>query len=258
VERWENEKEKKKREVQKKYADINFAIKASQIVADTAVSIMKAYADLGPIAGTVAAALLGITGVAQLMSANAERQKVKNMTVAGSSSSNSSGSRVATGRESGGYVDVEREQDGKKFNAKYDPDKRGYVDRPTVIVGEGPNGQSKEWVASNAAVSNPTIAPILDMIDRSQRAGTIRTLDLNAAMKARMAGYASGGHITPSGSSSTTPTIVNSGMSGEQAKSLTDAINNLVSNGIPASVVLTDLERKQQLRDRARKIGSKK
>lgn len=258
VERLENEKEKKKLEVQKKYADINFAIKASQIVADTAVSIMKAYADLGPIAGTVAAALLGITGVAQLMSANAERQKVKNMTVAGSSSSNSSGSRVATGRESGGYVDVEREQDGKKFNAKYDPDKRGYVDRPTVIVGEGPNGQSKEWVASNAAVSNPTIAPILDMIDRSQRAGTIRTLDLNAAMKARMAGYASGGHITPSGSSSTTPTIVNSGMSGEQAKSLTDAINNLVSNGIPASVVLTDLERKQQLRDRARKIGSKK
>lgn len=258
VERLENEKEKKKLEVQKKYADINFAIKASQIVADTAVSIMKAYADLGPIAGTVAAALLGITGVAQLMSANAERQKVKNMTVAGSSSSNSSGSRVATGRESGGYVDVEREQDGKKFNAKYDPDKRGYVDRPTVIVGEGPNGQSKEWIASNAAVNNPTIAPILDMIDRSQRAGTIRTLDLNAAMKARMAGYASGGRITPSGSSSTTPTIVNSGMSGEQAKSLTNAINNLVSNGVPASVVLTDLERKQQLRDRARKIGSKK
>lgn len=258
VERLETEKEKKKLEVQKKYADVNFAIKASQIVADTAVSIMKAYADLGPIAGTVAAALLGITGVAQLISANAERQKVKNMTVSDSTSSSSSGSRVATGRESGGYVDVEREQDGKKFNAKYDPDKRGYVDRPTVIVGEGPNGQSKEWVASNAAVSNPTIAPILDMIDRSQRAGTIRTLDLNAAMKARMAGYASGGSVSSSGSSSPVPTIVNNGMSGEQAKSLTDAINNLVANGVPASVVLTDIERKQQLRDRARKIGSKK
>lgn len=33
------------------YADVNFAIKVSQIVADTAVAIMKAFADLGPIGG---------------------------------------------------------------------------------------------------------------------------------------------------------------------------------------------------------------
>lgn len=258
VERLENEKEKKKLEVQKKYADINFAIKASQIVADTAVSIMKAYADLGPIAGTVAAALLGITGVAQLLSANAERQKVKNMTVNGSSSSKSSGARVATGRESGGYVDVEREQDGKKFNAKYDPDKRGYVDRPTVIVGEGPAGQSKEWVAGNAAVSNPTVAPILDMIDSSQRAGTIRTLDLNAAMKARMAGYATGGSISTSGSGTPAPANAGGSLSPKSVEALTDAINNLVNNGVPASVVLSDLERKQQMLNRSREIGSKR
>lgn len=258
VERLENEKEKKKLEVQKKYADINFAIKASQIVADTAVSIMKAYADLGPIAGTVAAALLGITGVAQLLSANAERQKVKNMTVNGSSSSKSSGARVATGRESGGYVDVEREQDGKRFNAKYDPSKRGYIDRPTVIVGEGPAGQSKEWVAGNAAVSNPTVAPILDMIDSSQRAGTIRTLDLNAAMKARMAGYATGGSISASGSGTPAPANAGSSLSPKSVEALTDAINNLVNNGVPASVVLSDLERKQQMLNRSREIGSKR
>ena len=38
----EEEKENKKLEIQKKYADVNFAIKCSQIIADTAVSIMKA------------------------------------------------------------------------------------------------------------------------------------------------------------------------------------------------------------------------
>lgn len=38
---------------------------------------------------------------------------------------------------------------------------------------------------------------------------------------------------------------------------LTTAIERLERNGVSASVVLTELERKQQLRNRARKIGSK-
>lgn len=95
---------------------------------------------------------MGVTGAAQLAVANAERQKVKRMTLNGSASGTSSaGSRIASGRESGGRIDVEREQDGKHFNAEYSPGKRGYIDHPTVIVGEGPKGRSKEWVASNAA-----------------------------------------------------------------------------------------------------------
>ena len=36
----------------------------------------------------------------------------------------------------------------------------------TVIVGEGPRGRSKEWVASNAALENPTIAPLIDVYKR--------------------------------------------------------------------------------------------
>lgn len=53
VERLENEKAQKKLDIQKKYADVNFAIKASQIIADTAVAIMKALSELGPIAGPI-------------------------------------------------------------------------------------------------------------------------------------------------------------------------------------------------------------
>ena len=73
----EEEKENKKLEIQKKYADVNFAIKISQIVADTAVSIMKAFADLGPIGGAIAAALLTATGIAQVIQAKAERDKIR-------------------------------------------------------------------------------------------------------------------------------------------------------------------------------------
>lgn len=259
VERLENEKEQKKLDIQKKYADINFAIKASQIVADTAVSIMKAYADLGPIAGTVAAALLGITGIAQLASANAEREKIKKMTVGNSSSSSSSGSLVATGKEEGGSIDIVRAQDGKLFpGAAYDPTARGYIDKPTVIVGEGQRGRSREWVASNAAVSNPTVAPLLDIIDKSQRAGTIRTLDLNGVIRAKAAGYDKGGYIDNSGSGNNTP-VINSGSNIPAAllEKLTAVLSSIDENGVQAGVYLTDFERQQALRDRARKIGSK-
>lgn len=260
VERLENEKAQKKLDIQKKYADVNFAIKTSQIIADTAVSIMKAFSDLGPIAGAVAAALMGVTGAAQIASANAERKKVKNMTLSGSSSSSKNGARVATGRESGGKIDVKRAQDGKFFpNADYDPDARGFIDRPTVIVGEGPSGHSKEWVASNAAISNPTIAPILDILDKSQQAGTIRTLDLNQVIRARMAGYSSGGTISKTTVSSPDPVSPDSGvtLTPELMRRLANAIINIDEYGIPASVSLTEFERKQQLRDRSRNLAKK-
>lgn len=263
IERLEQEKAQKKLDIEKKYADVQFAIKAANIVANTALAIILALATLGPIAGNIAAGFIAATGAVELAAANAERNKVKNMTLSGSgSSSSSSGTRVATGRESGGYVDVTRAQDGKQFNALYDPNKRGFIDRPTVIVGEGKPGQSKEWVASNAAVENPSIAPILNIIDKAQRAGTIRTLDLNAAVAGRMAGYAAGGRISqpaPSSSSTRTDTqVVSGGLSPADARKLTDAINSLVQDGVSASVALTELEQKQQLRDRARKIGSKR
>jgi hypothetical protein len=259
VERLENEKAQKKLDIQKKYADVNFAIKASQIIADTAVAIMKALGELGPIAGPIFATLMGVTGAAQLASAKAERDKVKNMTLSGSTSSGAStGARVATGRQEGGKIDVRRAQDGKLFpDTDYDPDARGFIDHPTVIVGEGPAGQSKEWVASNAAVENPTVAPILD---KSQQAGNIRTLDLNQAIRARMAGYASGGSISKT---SSTPDPTPAGNSGtalppELMEKLARSIIHLDEYGVPASVVLSDIERKTELRNRSRSIGSKK
>ena len=273
-EKLEKKKANEKLKIQKKYADVNFAMQVAQIVSNTAVSIMKALADLGPIAGPVAAALMGVTGAAQLVVANAERQKVKRMTLNGSASGSSSvGSRVASGRESGGRIDVEREQDGKHFNAEYAPGKRGYVDHPTVIVGEGPRGRSKEWVASNAALENPTIAPLINLMDAAQRAGQIRTFDMSKYLMA-MQGRALGGSIARQ-SARTSPDIAPGGAdfyvrtqesahrdagnatSGRNNDELLELLRELKRDGIRSFVSLSDLDAKQELRNQARKFAKK-
>lgn len=253
----EKKKANDKLKIQKKYADINFAIKASQIVADTSVSIMKALGELGPIAGPIAAALMGITGAAQLAAANAERQKVKRMSLNGArGASSASGTRVVTGLESGGSIDVEREQDGKRFHADYDPYRRGFIDKPTVIVGEGGYGRSREWVASNAAVENPTVSPILNIIDRAQRAGNIRTLDMNKFLLQQAQGRAAGGYIAPS---TPTPQPMPTAIThrDEYSKELLDTLKELRNNGIRSYVALDDFDAQQKLRNQVRRIASK-
>lgn len=255
----ENKKAQDQLKIQKKYADVNFAVKASQIIADTAVSIMKSYADLGPIAGSVAAALMGITGAAQLAAANSEREKIKKMTLNGSSSNTGAGARVATGLEDGGFLDVERRQDGKKFHAEFKPDKRGFVDRPTVIVGEGP--RSKEWVASNSAVENPTVAPLLYDLDRAQKAGTIRTFDLKKWVVTKFPGLESGGSLSQQpGDGSRYPSrdgrTADVAYRDELAR-LVIILDRLERNGIPAFVGLDQFDAEQRLRQQSRNIARK-
>lgn len=251
----EKKKANEKLKIQKKYADVDFAIKASQIIADTSVAIMRAYKDLPLPAAIAASALIGITGAAQLAAANAERQKIKKLTLNGASTGATGGARVATGLEKGGSIDVEREQDGRRFHAAYDPDRRGFVDKPTVIVGEGGYGHSKEWVASNAAVENPTVAPIIDIIDRAQRAGTIRTLDVSKFLLQQAQGRAAGGPIVPA-SPNPRPMPQNSEKDAILLR-LINVLDRLESEGIQAAVALDEIDRKQQLRNRARQFGSK-
>ena len=271
VERLENEKAQKKLDVQKKYADVNFAIKISQIIADTAVAIMQAYAQLGPIGGSIAAAFMAATGAAQIVSAKAERDKVKNMKLntssssASSSSSSSSfyGERVVTGRESGGYIDVKREQDGKRYKAALSPKRRGYIGSPTVIVGDGPVGKSREWVASNDAVSNPTIRPLLDMIDSAQRSGTVRTVDMNLLMRQRMAGFENGGFIGSAARQNPDYTYGGERQQDDLSAIISetrDLLLYLKSNGIEARSFwsLTDFDKIQQRREASEKPFTRK
>lgn len=108
------------------------------------------------------------------------------------------------GAETGGnFMDVIRAQDGKRFRAKSDPNRRGYISSPTVLVSE----KGKEWVANNDAVENPHIKPLLDVLDTAQRNGTINTMtlsDIASSLSGRIQGRQIGGSVSgrhPSGSS---------------------------------------------------------
>ena len=118
------------------------------------------------------------------------------------------------GAETGGnFMDVIRAQDGKKFRAKSDPNKRGFISSPTVLVGE----KGKEWVANNDAVENPHIKPLLDVLDTAQRNGTINTMTLSdviaSSLSNRIPGRQVGGSIN--GSNSSNRSGIDSGISFE-------------------------------------------
>ena len=169
-----------------------------------------------------------------------------------SSDPNATYTRVA-GREQGGAISVTRAQDGKFFsNVRFDPMARGFITRPTVIVGEG--AQSREWVASNAAVMNPTVAPILSIIDQAQQAGTIRSLDLNKYLAAySFTGRERGGDVVANGDGIMPVQPMDSSLMNR----FVHVLELLESEGIPSFVLLDELEKKQSLRDRSRKIGRK-
>jgi hypothetical protein len=100
------------------------------------------------------------------------------------------------GRETGGYLDVQRQQDGKRFRAKHDPRKRGYVSTPTIIAGE--KRGSSEYIVSDAGVNNPTIRPILDILEMGRLNGNLSTINLPAILESTRTypGRQQGGYIS--------------------------------------------------------------
>jgi len=253
VERLEKEKAQKKLDIEKKYADVNFAIKVAEIIANTAVAIMQSFAQLGPIGGAVAAALMTATGAAQIVSANAERRKIKAMTLDSGGGSNSQ-QRVVTGKEDGGYINVTREQDKKRFWARRSSKRNGYFNEPSLLVGE--NGT--EFVANAAAVSNKSIKPFLDLINNAQEGGYVEQLNMDAilaSVKPAGRGYEFGGYTQASQAAPKT-TIVNQ-LDSTMMSELIDLLKYLKKNGVKAKVLLSDLQEQMELQETSEKQASK-
>lgn len=188
--------------------------------------------------------------------------KGSNDSLSTSNSSSNTGNRVVTGLEEGGSMPVTRAQDGKNFNAVFQPGKRGYVNRPTVIVGDGPVGRSREWVASNDALRNPTVAPFINVLNEAQSKGIIRTVDMNQLMRRRLAGFQSGGFL------GSPATVVQSAASTKAmpVATTTDAgtlerlcalLSRIETKGVRSYVVYNDIEKTKQTLDNAKKIGAK-
>jgi TP901 family phage tail tape measure protein len=166
IERLEQEKAQKKLDIEKKYADIQFAIKASEIIANTALAIVMALGQLGPIAGPIAAGLMGAIGAVQLAAANAERQKVKSMTLSntGSSSSGNSAERVVNGSgyDEGGYTG-----DGGRYE----------------VAGAVHRG---EYVVPIPEMKNKRVFNMVKVIESIRRQRTVAN---------PLPGYSEGGHV---------------------------------------------------------------
>ena len=218
----EQEKENKKLEIQKKYADVNFAIKISQIIADTAVSIMRAFADLGPIGGAVAAALITATGVAQVVSAKAERDKIKNMQPGNTSGSASTSTpataeRVLTGFSDGGYTGA-----GGRYEV-------------AGVVHRG------EYVVPAPIMGDPKVVDAVGTIEaiRRNRRGLPSTGNSSQ-------GFADGGFTGNEGA----------GLDFSEFRSAVDDLRGAVAN-IRAYVVYKDIERARDDMSRARRPFTK-
>lgn len=217
----EEEKENKKLEIQKKYADVNFAIKCSQIIADTAVSIMKAYADLGPIAGTVAATMLAATGVAQLASAKAERDRIKNMSLKNTTGSKTAtAERVVSGSSGGGYSEGGYTGPGGRYEV-------------AGVVHKG------EYVVPQPEMNNPKVIDAVSTIEAIRRQRT------NANPLPQNPGeYAEGGYVTSYAGDSSYQEFL------EAAKELRASCEAIKL--IKAYIVYQDLEKAKETIDNAR------
>ena len=172
----------KKAEIENKQAKRQKTMAIADVIKNTALAIMSIWAqvpkfDFGATAG-ILTAMVSALGAAQLAIIAAQ---------------------PLPGAESGGFIDVVRSQDGRHFKAKDDPDRRGYIDRPTVITGES----GREFVVNDEAVSNPTVKSVLDVIDAAQQNGTVGRLDLTRYIP-QYSGKARGGSLSESTGAETT------------------------------------------------------
>ena len=105
---------------------------------------------------------------------------------------------ITTGAEEGGRIFTEREQDGKTYNAKLSPRKRGLISGPTILVGE--NGS--EYVIPHEGLENPTLLPLIENMEVARKNGTLQNLDFRSVYSPAVvsSGFASGGYTAKTNS----------------------------------------------------------
>ena len=266
----------KKLEIEKKQAKATFAINVAMATAQAAAAVVQCFATVPFPASIPAAALVGATTALQIRAMKAQRDAIlsqsieaPNLSSSRSASTDSSSTGTTTrqitapqrteyvrGYQDGGYTDVIRTQDGRRYRAAVHPDQRGYVDRPTLLVGE----RGGEFVASAEAVNNPRIRPVFDIIDQAQRRGTVGRLNMRAIARslgsARVRGYAGGGYTDGKGSGGfvfgdSAPVLAQLGQIHEDILQLKEAIRT----DHRAYVVLSDLTAMQQKLETAKNLA---
>lgn len=215
VEQLDQAYEAKQEEIQIKQARRQKALSIASAIINTAVGATAAYDDAPFPFNIVLAAMISAMGAAQVALI---------------------ASQPIAGAEEGGLL-VTRAQDGKKFKAGVEPDKRGYVDRPTVITGE----DGLEYVIPNEAMHNPTARPIIDIFETVRKQGRLADFNFDKVLPALypLRGRAAGG---PLGSTTETDAALGSMPfveNAEDAKKIIGLLEKLcdkADNPVPAVV----------------------
>ena len=218
----EEQQEAEKMAIKKKYAQKDFQIKVLQIVSSTAMAVADVWSKW---AGTpyVAAALTAAAvamGALQLASAKAAADQ-------------------AAGLYEGGYNDEYQEG----YTKKGDPRKQ---------AGVIPVHQS-EFVANHKAVANPQVRPVLDVIDRHQKAGDIHMLNATKLLEEAYGGGRYRGGYTQDGGSETDMPIGSRGVSLEEVERLLALIEQNTAEGLSVKELRDRIRHEESLEARARR-----
>lgn len=216
----EQKYEQKKLDLQIKYADLNMGIQISQAIAAGALASVQAWtaAAGNPVLAGTFIALIAATTAMQIASIVAQRNALKNQTLDSSSSSITTRS-VVDGYASGGYTS--KSSDDLK---------------PVGVV------HANEWVAPASMLrSYPMLFSGLEKLRLGQT-------DRIPAVPYAGGGYTSG--QTPQDNRYSDVLL--------EVTSAIRALEGRLSQPIPAYTVLSQMEAKQDLRNKHRKAGSRK
>lgn len=226
--RIEEEYEQKKLDLQKKYADVDMGIQIAQALAAAALASVQAWNAAGgnPIAAGIIIALIAATTAAQVATIIAQRNAIKNQSVAtsGSSSSASSGARVATGYSEGGYT----------RSAASDSQEVGVV-------------HANEWVAPAAMVRAEPIT--FARLESRRRSGNYRS---------GLAGYADGGYVSDNEAGQSDLAEQENSQNREVMQELVTLLRELkASMPLKSYVVLSELNKEQEINQKSKSIVSR-
>ena len=188
------------------------------------------------ISGLLAAAKAGLKGLIN-------NSRSSDSSSGNTSSNGSTYNRVAVNQHAAGRYDVIGAVDGKNY-------------RGVPYIGEAPTG----IVSSPALISEKGAELIVNADDLRRLQKHINYPLVVQAInesRGRVVQHSSGIYRIPDTPQPTRPTPVNWPEANGLLERLASALEMLENNGISASVSLTEFEKKQRLRNRSRKIGSK-
>ena len=150
------------------------AMQLTQAIINTAVGITMALSSMIPPLNFINAGIVAAMGAAEIAMI--------------------ASTPITTGAEEGGRIFTEREQDGKTYNAKLSPRKRGLISSPTILVGES----GSEYVIPHEGLENPTLLPLIENMEVARKNGTLQNLDFRSVYSPAVvsSGFASGGYTT--------------------------------------------------------------